>query len=483
MTDAVGRTTSYSYDAMSRLWRVSNAAIQATPLTELAYTPDGFMASLTDANSHTTTFTPDEFDRLSTTTWPDSSTENLTYDADGNVLTRQTRAGQRITFTYDTLNRLSGKAAPLEATATYGYDLDGHLTSAGDNSSAIGPASAPAGGTVQYATNLTYDQLNRPVSTSWNPAPTQTAPGASSTTFAYGYDPTNRRISQSATDKSWWRYPTTAGSLSYAANSLNEYSTVGSVSPTYDSNGDLTFDGTYSYCYDAESRLTGILSGGTCASPATTVASYAYDAQGRRKLKTVGSTGTIYITDADNREVLEYSASSGAPANWYSFAPVAAFGPDAVLNQMDVSAGTRQTLIPHVQGSIAAALASNGALTRFGYETYGENPGLTSSSYRYAARRLDAETAGSPSQPDGLYYNRARMYSPALGRFLQPDPFGYAGGNNLYAYVDDDPLNLLDPYGWVADNPSHGAVGSAVTAGGVGGGGGAQGPPETTATN
>jgi uncharacterized protein RhaS with RHS repeats len=75
------------------------------------------------------------------------------------------------------------------------------------------------------------------------------------------------------------------------------------------------------------------------------------------------------------------------------------------------------------------------------------------------------------------------MYSPALGRFLQPDPFGYAGGNNLYAYVDDDPLNLLDPYGWVADNPSHGAVGSAVTAGGVGGGGGAQGPPETTATN
>jgi filamentous hemagglutinin len=55
--------------------------------------------------------------------------------------------------------------------------------------------------------------------------------------------------------------------------------------------------------------------------------------------------------------------------------------------------------------------------------------------------------------------------------------------NNLYAYVDDDPLNLLDPYGWVADNPGHGAAGSAVTAGGTGGGGGAQGPPETTATN
>ena len=40
-----------------------------------------------------------------------------------------------------------------------------------------------------------------------------------------------------------------------------------------------------------------------------------------------------------------------------------------------------------------------------------------------------------------------------LGRFLQVDPAGTAGGVNLYAYVGNDPLNLLDPYGLAPDSP------------------------------
>ena len=116
-------------------------------------------------------------------------------------------------------------------------------------------------------------------------------------------------------------------------------------------------------------------------------ATYAYDAQGRRKSKTVGSTTTIYVTDADNREVLEYNGSSGAIGNWYSFAPANAFGPDAVLNQMNVASGTRGTFIPDIQGSIIGSLdATSGALTKIGYQTYGENPSLTTGSYRYTAR-------------------------------------------------------------------------------------------------
>jgi RHS repeat-associated protein len=47
----------------------------------------------------------------------------------------------------------------------------------------------------------------------------------------------------------------------------------------------------------------------------------------------------------------------------------------------------------------------------------------------------------------GLYYYKARMYQPGLGRFLQPDPIGYGGGANLYAYVGNDPINFVDPLG------------------------------------
>jgi RHS repeat-associated protein len=439
VTDPVGRVTAYGYDAMSRLASVSNPAIQAAPLIAYGYSPDGLIASFSDAHPNTTAYAYDGFDRLSTTTYPDSSTEAYTYDADSNTLTRVTRKGDTITFTYDTLNRLSTKAAPSEPTVAYAYDLASHLIGASDNSAAI---TAPAAA-ASYSATYTYDQLNRPTEVTWSPALAQAAPTAVSASFAFTCDPTNRRIGQTASDKSWWKYPTAASLTSYTANNLNQYSAVGSVTPTYDGNGNLTYDGQFTYCYDAESRLTSILSAGTCASPTTTVAAYAYDAQSRRKSKTVGATTTYYATDADNRDAVEWNAA-GAIQNWYSYA----LGPDAVLNRMGVAASTRATLIPDVIGSIMGSLdAATGSLTKYGYETFGENPLLGVSGFRYTARALDAETAGSTSQPSGLYYYRARAYSPTWGRFLQADPIGYLAGANLYAYVGNDPFDHTDPSG------------------------------------
>ena len=83
----------------------------------------------------------------------------------------------------------------------------------------------------------------------------------------------------------------------------------------------------------------------------------------------------------------------------------------------------------------------SGGAEHYAYGPFGEGSeaGNGTIAYRYAGHRFDPET--------GLYYMRARYYSPATGRFLSPDPIGYDDGPNIYAYVYNDPINFIDPLG------------------------------------
>jgi RHS repeat-associated protein len=91
-------------------------------------------------------------------------------------------------------------------------------------------------------------------------------------------------------------------------------------------------------------------------------------------------------------------------------------------------------------GSVIATSDANGQTVGVAtYSPHGEGAPPLHSPFGFTGRQYDPET--------GLYYYRARYYSPYVGQFLTTDPIGTKDDPNLYAYVGLDSANATDPTG------------------------------------
>jgi RHS repeat-associated protein len=109
----------------------------------------------------------------------------------------------------------------------------------------------------------------------------------------------------------------------------------------------------------------------------------------------------------------------------------------------DPAAGKRYFVFTnHISAPIRVEDESGRVVWRARLDAYGSahisNDSTIEMPLRLPGHYFDAET--------GLHYNRFRYYSPELGRYIQSDPFGVAGGTNLYSYTSN-PLKYVDVRG------------------------------------
>ena len=218
-------------------------------------------------------------------------------------------------------------------------------------------------------------------------------------------------------------------------------------SGTYDADNRLiTWDGG-AVSSDADGNMTQ-LPGLNCVYNSRNQMSYCenvtflHDAEGQRVGFTMTSLATKYTIDTNAAlSRLLITEVPGGTQTYY------VYGLGLLYEVNGVGTGSETTKTHHYNevGSTVARTNDAGAVigrveyTAYGSMTYSEGDMSTPFLYNGA---FGVMTGGN-----GLLYMRARYYSPKLMRFLNPDPIGFSGGTNWFAYADGNPISKLDPFG------------------------------------
>ncbi len=226
-----------------------------------------------------------------------------------------------------------------------------------------------------------------------------------------------------------------------AEPSVESASTAGGGA-TYDGNGNLkTYNG-WTYTYDAMNRLTGAVKG-------TTAAYYWYDGFNRQCTWQINGNVTFSIWDGWNI-VEEYHRDNPTNTSSLETSYLHGAGSDELISM--TRGGQTYYFFQDGRGNTSHVANTAGQLIeRYEYDVHGTPliyaPGRTQrTASAYGVRHLFQ--GRDYLKETSLYDYRNRFYSPELGRFLQPDPIGFAGdGSNLYRYCGGDPVNRTDPSG------------------------------------
>lgn len=456
MTDGEGNVSTWAYDGFNRpsILYYPNATGGGTSTTDyeqVTYDAYGRVATSRNRAGQVTSFTTDKLGRITLVNAPSGTTDAyyrydllgrptsisttgalpvvcnaattcLTWDALGRQIDETTGTG-KMTYAYDAAGRRTRITWPDAFYAQYDYNVTGGIIAIRENGATSGPGLLA---TYTYnnlgqmtgitrgngtTTGYVYDTAGRMTTMSHN-----MAGSVADVTFGYTWNTAGQLASRTVSNPDYVYAPTT-GATSYVNNGRNQVTSAGGTAVTYDSDQNTATALGNSYSYDVFGRLTTGTIGGTGYT-------FGYDPRGR--LYSTGSTTFQYV---GAQLIGEYDGSGTLTTRHIP-------GPGLDQPVASYSGGARFQQIADERGSIIGVAEAGGTVTINRYDEYGVPD--ASNRFQYTGQAYMA--------PD-LYYYRARAYAPELGRFLQPDPIGYAAGPNIYAYVGGDPVNLVDPTG------------------------------------